>query len=145
MKEFARNCEGATAVEFAIVVVPVLLLLLGIVDFSILTWRVANLDHAAIELHGSIRQGIAAAGTYRQIFCDASGALVSCDPDALSLRVAPLDNIASDVMSSGYAVVQGQPFIIQAQYKHSFLIPFIDQMIPGESVETSLVLYGAVD
>lgn len=86
-----RSCQsGATAVEFGFVVVPVLTLLLGIVDFSLIAWRSSTLHSGVIVLQSAIQQNVADRSNYQTLFCDAAGALVACDQD-LRIVVRPLD------------------------------------------------------
>ena len=84
---FARDTRGATAVEFAMVIGPMLLLAFGTFDFALLLWRTASLDNAALVLHKEIRSRTTPPGEYQAAFCRAAGSLVSCDDGALTLRV----------------------------------------------------------
>lgn len=144
-RRFRRREDGAAAVEFALVITPVLMILIGIVDFSIVAWRTANLDHAALQLHSAVRQNLVDSGTYRSVFCDAASNLVDCDSDQLTLRVGRLPSANLLSFSNGYALSQTEPFVIQARYRHEFLTPLLANILSQEIVETQLVLYGSVN
>ena len=144
-----RSCQsGATAVEFGFVVVPVLTLLLGIVDFSLIAWRSSTLHSGVIVLQSAIQQRNADASNYLSLFCDAAGPLVSCDDD-LEVFVRPLVQAGTPTNGNGAAggplgsfnVQSGEPFVIETTYNHRMLTPFIEKMVPERAIRTNIVVY----
>ena len=126
-RRFVRDKRGTTAVEFAMVIGPMLLLAFGTLDFALLLWRTASLDNAALVLHKEIRSRATAPAEYQAAFCQAAGSLVSCDDGSLTLGVVRLgdSNYDSSRDRVGYSGLQEDPFLIRVNYRHAFMTPMI--------------------
>lgn len=141
LRLFRRNRDGAMAVEFAILIAPLLAIVLGIIDFALLYWRAANLDQAALQVHSEVRQGLTNAGDYRQRLCDAAGALIACDSN-LAIRVAPLPNVQTGAFSDSFALTPDEPFVLQVRHTGMTFTPFLSNVLPNDIIETRLTIYG---
>jgi Flp pilus assembly protein TadG len=67
LRRFARAADGATAVEFALVIGPLVLLLFGTIEFSRLLWTREALQSAAsagARCMGVLQSSCASAGAY---------------------------------------------------------------------------------
>lgn len=106
-KRVERHSErGVIAVEFALVVPVLLVLLFGIVEFG----RAYN---AKVELTGAVREGVRVL------------ALASGDPVATTLDASPgLDTTTIVVTTSGSPCAAGSPAWVQASYPFTLHIPF---------------------
>jgi len=81
---FRTDVRGATAVEFALVVVPFLILAMGIITIGMHYMTVNFLEHGVEVAARQLRTGEAqkagvTAGQFRQLVCDAAGPLIACD------------------------------------------------------------------
>ena len=141
---FVRDTRGATAVELAMVIGPMLRLASGTLDFALLLWRTASLDNAALVLHKEIRSRTTPPGEYQAAFCRAAGSLGSCDDGALTLRVVRLGNSNYDSSRDrvGYSGVQEDPFLIRVNYRHAFMTPMVSSVLPSRILVTRYRLYG---
>lgn len=141
---FVRDTRGATAVELAMVIGPMLRLASGTLDFALLLWRTASLDNAALVLHKEIRPRATAPREYQAAFCHAAGSLVSCDDGALTLRVVRLGNSNYDSSRDrvGYSGREEDPFLIRVNYRHAFMTPMANSVLPNRILVTRYRLYG---
>jgi Flp pilus assembly protein TadG len=145
LRKFRKDKSGATAIEFAILAGPVLLVLLGTMEFSILLWRMSSLDHAALVLHREIRRGSTTAANYQQVFCDAGGPMVDCSQNSLELRVNRLTAQAdyeSERRRAGFSANTAEPFLMHIRYRHQFLIPGLFNVVPTSIKVSNYYLYG---
>ncbi len=83
-RRFQTDARGAAGVEFALVVVPFLLMAMGIITIGMHYLVVNFLEHgvevAARQLRtGEAQKGGVTAGQFRQLVCDAAGPLIACD------------------------------------------------------------------
>lgn len=147
-RRFRRDRSGATAVEFGMIAFPLIMLLVVIAEFSILMFNKASVDSAALELHKQVRLGAANSGNYRSLFCNFGGGL-RCDSQTLRLRVAPL-NIGSRATTQGnvqesFRPVAGEPFLLEAQYNHSFIITVFNALVPQRVLVSRMAFYGDIE
>jgi len=100
------NDQGTVAIEFALIVPALLLLLFGVIQFG----RAYN---AKIELTGAVREGARAL------------ALGSDDPVAVTVDAAPgLDATYISVETSDGPCTVGEPVTVTATYPFTISIPF---------------------
>jgi Flp pilus assembly protein TadG len=88
---WARDASGATAVEFALVVGPFLLLLTGIMAVGLQFFTIHSLEHGVTAAARKLKTGEAQkAGQtfadFRQLVCTEAGSLIPCD-DKLVVHV----------------------------------------------------------
>lgn len=84
LRRFKRNKEGATAIEFAILGLPFLALLFGIIEISIVFIITTNTEHALSEVSREIRTGEfqgdgGGATEFKAAICDALSGLGDCN------------------------------------------------------------------
>jgi len=59
MKNFARNTNGATALEFSLLALPFMLLVFGIIELAIVFFTTTSLQHNLFEETREIRVYVA--------------------------------------------------------------------------------------
>jgi len=156
LTRFRRDRGGATVVEFALVIVPFLALMMGIIDMATLFWASQTLDDALADAARTVQTGqfqsantdVTNAATLlenlRKQLCTVNGAerwtLVACADVKLDVRVyttmaagaigAPLDASSRDWSANfgkNYTNPQGSSIVvIQAAVKY----PSFNLMFP---------------
>ena len=84
VRRFRGDTRGTTAVEFALVAVPFLLLMMGIMTVGMQYLALHSLEHAVVEASRQIRTGQAqkanrTVADFRKMICDAAGVTIPCD------------------------------------------------------------------
>jgi len=92
LKKYKENRDGATAVEFAILVVPFLTILFGIIELAVVFFLNSSLTHAMHETARDVRTGefqgtCGGAAEFKTEVCD-------------RLAIGKCDNLRIDVVSS---------------------------------------------
>lgn len=125
---------------------PLILLLVTILEFSVLMFHKSSIDHGGLELHRAVRSGTANASNYRQIFCDAASlGRNRCASGDLVINVSELTRNTGSVrgnLNDGFTLVADQPFIIRTRYQHSFNITALNTITPGGVLRSHQVLFG---
>jgi Flp pilus assembly protein TadG len=130
---FSRNSSGASAIEFALVTAPLLLLLLGLLGVGLIYLANATLENAVAQGARLIRTGEAQgqsfdAGRFKTEVCKHLTAPVSCAGLRLDIRTFssfggsdltnPLDSSGNLKSEFSYAPgVGGQVVIVRAFYE----------------------------
>ena len=167
---FGRNQRGATAVEFALIAVPFLGLMAGILELGLLFMGSVTLDNAMNAASRRIRTGeltssatatSAQKETSRQAFraeiCSKMGFLESDCLAKLSIdvkTVTSFDSIAlnspikSGVFDPGSLTFEpgtgGSLVMVTAYYRWTMIMPMLNQALqrlPGETLLTSVLTF----
>ncbi len=135
--------------EFALVAGPVILILIGMLEFSIVMWRASVIDHAALVLHKEVRTRQANPDNFMQIFCSAAGGLVNCQDESLRVsvtRVQPAGQEDARYESqrdrNGFSASEEEPFQIGIRYRNRFILPLFSAIVPNSVMDLSTNLYG---
>lgn len=94
---FRRDCSGASAVEFAIVAFPFIVLLLGLLEVALISVGSFILDSATEQAARLIRTGQASsfnAAQFRQAVCDRLTTPIDCSEN-LKIDVQKFSNFSS--------------------------------------------------
>jgi hypothetical protein len=88
------NERGAAALEFAIVAVPFLLFMLGIIGVGLYLFTTNALEHGAEAAARKIRTGEAqkdalTVGGFRELVCEEAGSYIDCDKLHVLIQHAP--------------------------------------------------------
>ncbi len=99
LKRFGGNREAASAVEFALVAAPFLVLLVGLLEVCLIFIATTTLEHGAAEASRRIRTGElqnsgASAEKFKQIVCDNTFGLLDCG-ERLMVDVRVFDNFGT--------------------------------------------------
>lgn len=137
-----KNEEGATAVEFALVSVPFIFLLLGIIEISLMFVAGANLNSGTNDASRLIRTGQAqqAPGDPENVFrdrlCERVDVFLDCSK--LQYEVIPMDNFTDysqfeatydeegNLNSQGFdAGGSSDVILIRVSYRYQLILPMI--------------------
>jgi Flp pilus assembly protein TadG len=152
-KNFWHAQDGATAIEFAILAIPFIFLLTGIIELAIMYGASAMLEGATNSAARQVRTGQlqAAPGdpeaTFRDALCDYLVALVSCAdvivdgiPVDSFMDVADLqpqyDENGTMIPQGFTAAGSNERMLIRTSYDYKMLTPFIGTLLAGNSSGT---------
>jgi Flp pilus assembly protein TadG len=127
LREFRRRTGGASAVEFALVVIPLLLLLMGTIEFGRLLWTRQAMQSLAIS--GARCMGV------RQTTCSNAGIYDSGNTTGYIIQGASALGVqlsASNIVLNANTSCQGVPGFSTVTITYTFrsVVPLL---IPGWS------------
>lgn len=148
-----RREDGVVAVEFALLALPFLMLLLGVLELSFYYASATVLEGAAQQAARQIRTGqVQTSGnpetTFRNLLCDRASVLMKGNCANIQYEVininnntfAGADNYTPTFDANGNLVPTGfntggssAVVLIRAVYKYKFLMPFISTMVTGSA------------
>jgi len=148
IRRYLKNREGATALEFALLILPFSFLIFGIIELAILFFFNSTLNHATAEVSRQIRTGQFQStcsngeAEFKAAVCSYMAGLGDCD-GRLRIEVKDGDNsfvgLADDpdadpeidpdtgqpvIPPNVYATTQARDVVIvRAQYYHELAVP----------------------
>jgi Flp pilus assembly protein TadG len=157
-----RDRKGATAVEFAIIAVPLMMLIFMCLEMALYVLVTVSLDNATQKAARNIRMGIVTASNtsatqFRQQVCNNLGWLGSDCMDNLSLDVDAYDNFSfvtlTDPVNNGQLVAADMGWdvggaskiqLVRTYLTWDMVIPFIHNsatMANGKVLISSKVVF----
>ncbi|MBI1216348.1 MAG: pilus assembly protein [Alphaproteobacteria bacterium] len=142
--------DGVVAIEFALVVMPFIILLVGIVEIGLFYASGALLEGASVDAARLIRTGQVQDASdpetaFKQELCSQAAALIPCTDiqyeviDLPSGSFIDAEDYQPVVDSDGNLVPQGfdagnsnDVVMVRTYYKYHFMTPFIGEMISGK-------------
>lgn len=133
---FVRNRRGTTAVEFAFLSIPFILLVGGILEIGLIAMSSASLKNGVREAARLGRVGTAACmsqGEMQTLICSNSPVLRECE-SRLAINRKRIDgwggDSATQVGGDDFDNVSGGDIIVaSAKYEWKILAPFISEMV----------------
>ncbi len=168
LRRFGRARSGATAVEFAIVALPFLFMMMGILQIGLIFFVQTDLDNASATARRMIRTGefqaasgsagASAATAFRDLVCNNMAFTPNCATDlAVDVSVVPdFNNITySDRLDEDEAynadVVPidagggGDIVVVTISYRWPLFVPLVDQIFQttgnGERIMVSTIAF----
>ena len=157
LRRFRRADDGASAVEFAIVAVPFIALLVGILELAIVFYAGEVLELSAAQAGRMVMTGQAqtagyTAATYKAAVCSKLSTLFSCNN--LNVKVTTYSSFSSatvtptytadgqlDTSSMGYAPgTAGSVVIVQLYYQWPVVFATMNYWLINQSVTKSNLL-----
>lgn len=92
IQRYSRRTDGATAVEFSLIAVPLVMLLFGLIEICMVFTKQGALEFATLQAARQIRTGQIQQGAgspedaFRQALCDAASFLIPCDAIAYEVQ-----------------------------------------------------------
>jgi len=145
LRELWQDRRGVAAVEFALVVGPFLLLLVGILEISMMYFTSAVIEGATKEAARQIRTGqIQQSGdpvtTFQSELCDALYNVIDCSQvifnvqtfDSFGAVSMPIEvDEDGEVVNTGFAPGgSGAVTVVRSIYRWKFTTPLIGKVIP---------------
>ncbi len=99
LRRYRRDQTGASAVEFALVAAPFMVLLVGLLEVCLIFISTTTLEHGAAEAARRVRTGElqssgASADAFKQIVCDNTFGLIDCG-ERLKVDVRVFDSFGT--------------------------------------------------
>lgn len=96
---FLKRKSGASAVEFALIVAPFLVLLIGLFEVAMIFIAMTTMEHGVAEAARRIRTGElqgsgASAESFKDLVCDSTFGILDCD-ERLMVDVRVFDNFGA--------------------------------------------------
>jgi Flp pilus assembly protein TadG len=144
LRRFARSKAGVTAVEFALVAPPFLMLLFGTLETSIMYFVATNLEGEVQVAARQIRTGNVQASanpveTFRDLLCENLGNLIACDTVAIDVRTFPdfgsldrpplLDEDGNPQNENFDPGNGGSVVLVRVAYRYPIYTPFLSDFI----------------
>lgn len=168
LKRFVRANSGATAVEFALVAMPFLFLLMGVLQIGLIFFVQTDLDNAATMARRTIRtgefqaangsSGVSAATAFRTLVCNNMTMAPNCTTDmavdatvvadfaniTYADRLNPDGTFNADLNSidagNGNEIV-----VVTISYRWPLYVPLVDQIFQtttaGERIMKSTIAF----
>lgn len=151
MHNLRRQQDGVVAVEFALLAIPLFLLILGIIETALFFAAGAVLEGASAEAARLIRTGqVQAAENPEDVFfdelCDRAGAMLDCnDIQYEVIRVEPNTFAGAegytpafdengDLVPAGFdAGDSNDVILIRSVYRYEFMTPYLGALMTGDS------------
>lgn len=151
-KGWIKNTDGAAAVEFALISVPFIYLLIGIIEMSFMYVGMTVLDHSTDSASRLIRTGQAqqsmdAEQTFKDELCQQAKIFLNCNN--IQYEVIKLDNFSDyssydavydtngDLVSQGFDPgVVNNVVLIRTIYKYPLITPLLAQLMADDGSTT---------
>mgnify|MGYP000403917976 CR=1 FL=1 len=166
-RSFLKATKGAVAVEFALVALPFLFLLMGILQIGLIFFVQTDLDNASAEARRLIRTGefqatysstgTGAASAFETLICNNATSIPNCANNlAVDVSVAAdYNNITyanritggsfNDALTSIDTGSGGDIVVVTISYKWPLFVPLVDQIFAstnnGERVLVSTIVF----
>ncbi len=161
LKTFKRwyiNDNGVAAIEFALVGLPFIIMMVGMIEVCLFFSSAVSLEGAASDAARMIRTGqVQASGNPVQVFedelCQQVSGLITCA--GLQYQVIPIANnqftnaqaMAPQFDAQGNLLNQGfnpgqssQDVLIRIVYPYVFLTPFLGRIMTGGAAEQAVLM-----
>lgn len=149
IRKWGKNREGATAIEFAFLAMPYLLLSLGIIELSLMFASESMLEGATtraarVVKTGQLQQSGTAdlEGDFRAKLCDHAPVLIRCEDIVIEARVMesfsdyenmqPQFDQNGDMQTVGFSLGgSSEKIMIRVAYTYTSFTPLVGQMLWG--------------
>ncbi len=160
LRRFFIRADGAVALEFAFVVMPFLLLLMGVIEVGLAMFVSTQLQGATAEAARQIRTGNIQAGAdpetaFRDLLCDGLVAAVECD-ERLVMDVRAYNSFGEVVFPSFYDATgeaegaefsaggAGQTILVRVAYNWTIVTPFLATFLANDGDDGRITTAAAV-
>lgn len=155
-KNWKKNQDGSTAVEFALIGIPFILMVIGIIEMALMFTAQSLLEASTAEAAREIRTGAVQQGggedLFRETLCDFAGVLIACDD--LQYQVVAVDNFedAQDFPDAEFdeeGNLENQEFtsggvsdvvMIRIAYKYAIKTPMMQLMLTNNDDGNRILL-----
>ena len=157
-KQYGRDCRGATAVEFSLIALPLVFLIFGLIEISMVFTKQGVLEYATLQAARQIRTGQAQQSgdpetIFRTALCDNASFLLDCDNIAYEVQTMdsfaeanevppPVFNEEGELESQGFIVGGAETVtMIRTIHRHPIITPMMQPLLSnGDSNSTRLLI-----
>ncbi len=145
-RKFVKKEDGATAIEFSMLLMPYLMIVFGIIELSLMFTSASLLEGSAdsaarLIRTGQIQQSNADPETmFRDALCQFAVVLIDCDDIVIEVSTlnsygdfsAPTYDANGDMISSGFDVGgSNDKVLIRVAYRYSMVTPIVGPILNG--------------
>lgn len=161
LKAFAVREDGATAVEFSLIAVPLVMLMFGLIETSMVFTKQGVLEYATLQAARQIRTGQAqqsgdAEETFRTALCDHASFLIDCDE--VQYQVETMDSFADandepaptfdedgNMEDQAFAAGDASDIVlVRTVYRHPIVTPMMQPLLANGNSSTTRLLMTTV-
>jgi Flp pilus assembly protein TadG len=144
---WVRKEEGTTAIEFALMAIPYIILTLGIIELSLMYAAATLLEGATSSASRMIRTGQIQTqgdpeGAFRTALCEYATVLIRCNDVVIEVQqLASFDDYDDmqpefdedgNMVSSGFDAGSAESrLLIRVSYRYTMLDPFVGMLLAG--------------
>ena len=157
-KLFWANQHGATAVEFALISLPMIMLIVGVLELAMFYARATVLESATTAAARVIRTGEAQNSTnaqtlFEQTLCAQVSMVIACDdliyevirPNsddfATASNLAPTFDSDGNLISGGFSAGDmSDVVVVRTAYRYHFATPFLGPILGGGQGNSKLMM-----
>jgi Flp pilus assembly protein TadG len=161
LRKMREREDGVTAIEFAILAVPLFSMIIGIIELGLFYAAGAVLEGASASAArmirtGQVQEAVDPEAVFREELCDKGEPLLVCEDIQYEvIRVAegtfagaedyePQFDDDGNLIPTPFATGDSNDVvIIQSVYRYEFMTPFIGRMITGGSGDNNSVVHMA--
>lgn len=147
---YGRDVSGATAVEFSLIAVPLVMLIFGLIEVSMVFTKQGALEYATLQAARQVRTGQAQQSgdpetVFRTALCDSASFLINCDDIAYDVQTMdsfaqaneappPTFDEEGELESQGFAVGGAESVtMIRTIHRHSIVTPIMQPLLSNDN------------
>lgn len=157
IKQWCRKRDGVTAVEFSLLALPLIVMVIGIIEISLMFTTQSLLDAstataARLIRTGQVQQDGGNEEMFREALCDFAEILIPCDDIQLQVQVLEDFGSAEETPPPEFdeeGNLEGQGFaagdinsviLIRAVYQYSIMTPLMQPVLTNRADGTRLMI-----
>lgn len=158
---FYRAREGATAVEFSLIAVPLVTLMFGLIELSMIFTKQGVLEYATSQAARKVRTGQAQESgapedVFRQALCDSASFLIDCDEIVYEVQAMDSFSDANEAPPPSFdedGNLEAQDFdagessgvvLIRTLYRHPIVTPLMQPLLSSNGSSNTRLLMSTV-
>ncbi len=152
-KKLYKRKEGSTAIEFAMLAVPYVMLSLGIIELSLMYTSASLLEGATdsaarLVRTGQLQQADGGEAMFRDALCNYATVLVNCEDIVVEVIPlasyndfsGPVYNADGEMVSQGFdAGGSNDRMLIRTSYRFEMMTPLVGPLLNGEDGATTFI------
>jgi Flp pilus assembly protein TadG len=153
-----RNCQqGATAIEFSLIALPLLMLLIGVLELAMFYARATVLEGATAAAARVVRTGEAqksvnAENLFKQTLCAQVNVIMKCSDVIYEVikvannnftaanNIAPTFDSHGNLISHGFTTGASSDVVVRTSYRYHFATPFLGPVLSGNATNSKLMM-----
>jgi Flp pilus assembly protein TadG len=159
VRRFGVACGGSSIVEFALVVPPFLLMMMGILEISMVLFVSVHLEGSVHEAARQIRTGnvqnaASPIGEFRTILCGRLEVVLDCDGRLVidvrpfnqfnSITFAPFYDENGEAQGNGFSPgTAGEIVLVRVAYNWNITTPLLGKLLADDGVSRKVILAAA--
>lgn len=161
LRQYGRDHRGATAVEFSLIALPLVFLIFGLIEISMVFTKQGALEYATLQAARQIRTGQAqqsgdAETIFREALCNSASFLLDCDDIIYDVQTMdsfaqaneappPVFNEEGELESQGFVVGGAETVtMIRTIHRHQIITPMMQPLLSNGGENNTRLLISTV-